>query len=502
MSPRRHLLWPALCLAFLAASPQPAQGADYHFSSRSALLATMQRNAVDPLLSFLPSQLSQELFGTESGAYDSHYLLAWLQVRGAVTFADRVSLVTTLDSTAVTWQYYGGTTGDAEFVGGDESPSFDGLDGGEALEKVAFVRELYAEAVLGDEGALSLSLGHRRTRYVGGFFHDDYGTGAAAGWDFWTGGAWTATLTASATMPYRYLPEIRPNLLLSQVSVALRDPLFESVEVGVLFLRDRAGIVHGQLRRGRAMDLLANAHYQEAIDTWMAADAELPVDLGTLYGEMRLDLSFAVLHGLAALQWGKGHHQPPPPGRAPRPGPGTPAGDGGETTLTLAGHMVLAELMITAGEAFTVTPFVLSVSGLSGPLAQDENRLSVFVSLVPYVSGYATIALTGGLGDFYSARSADLLGMGTGGLAATGIAVNADFGERVSYGASLALLGSNRPADSHFGGSYGVELDNRVAIELGAGFQAHLELDLLLPGDYFPGSELMVVGTGGVRHAF
>ena len=78
------------------------QGADFQMRVRTALQATGQYNAVDPLLSFLPADLADSLFAADSGNYDTQYLLAWLQVRGALTLANKVSIVATLDSTAVT----------------------------------------------------------------------------------------------------------------------------------------------------------------------------------------------------------------------------------------------------------------------------------------------------------------------------------------------------------------------------------------------------------------
>jgi hypothetical protein len=485
-----------------------AQGADFQLRVRTALQANGQVNAVDPLLSFLPADLAASLFATDSGNYDTQYMLAWLQVRGALTFADRVSVVATVDSTAVTWEYFEGPTGAAEFTA-DESPLFDGLSASEALEKVAFVREFYVESVLGKEQQIYLSAGKRRSQLLGGFFYDDYGLDWSVAWDFWSHEALVAQVRAFAILPYRYLPESDGDLFIAGGELRLKDMLFESIAIGGFYLRDRGGAVNSLLRQGHATDLLAAQQVPEGLNIYFSeSSGEALVDLGTIWLEIRLDLSVAILHSLVALQIGSGDF----PVQGQKRGRRSP-GEGGEpppqpelsselSGVSFQGHLALLEAIFPVVKGVSVTPFLLSLSGVDHDQASMDRKFTSFISLIPYVQGYATIFLTGGFGELYSGRDIELIGMGTGGLAAVGTTVRADFGPRVSCGLSAALLSQNRPDQGFFGGHYGIEVDSHISVALGAGLLARGELDLLVPGEYFPSDSAMVMGIVGVRGEF
>ncbi len=502
----------AICIAtFLSLAlltPAGAVGADFELRIRTALQANGQHNAVDPLLSFLPPDLAASLFASESGNYDTQYLLAWLQVRGALTLADRVSIVATVDSTAVTWEYFKGPSGEASLTP-EEGPLYDGLSGSDALEKVAFVREFYVESVLGNEQQVFLSAGKRRSRLLGGFFYDDYGLDGSASWDFWSHEALVAQVKVFAILPYRYLPETDVDLLITGGELRLKDMLFESIAIGGFYLRDRGGAVHFLLRQGHATDLLATNQVPEGLNVYLTEDpAESSVDLGTMWLEVRLDLSVAIFHTLVALQIGSGEFpiQGQPPDAFGRPPYGKEPWESWKSTGTggvdFQGHLALIEAIFPVVSGVSVTPFLLSVSGVDHEKASKDRRFTAFLSLIPYVQGYATIFLTGGFGELYSGRDVELLGMGTGGLAAVGTSMRADIGSRVSCGASVALLGQNRPDQGFFGGQYGFEVDSHVTVALAAGLVARAELDILAPGDYFPSDSAMVVGIAGVRGEF
>ncbi len=301
--------------------------------------------------------------------------------------------------------------------------------------------------------------------------------------------------------------------------VALRDLLFESIRVGGFYLRDRGNAIHDLLRQGHATDLLADEMTAQGLEAYFSdGSTDAPVDLGTFYLEGTLDLDIGIFHGLVALQVGRGEFPVPPgdaagqtaaPGSGPRPdGPplrpvsGAEAGPMQSREVDFLGHLALAEMVFAVLPGISVTPYLLSISGLEQGSAGEAGRFTGVCSLVPYVKGYATILLTGGFGELYSGRNQELLGMGTGGLAALGTSINADVGRRVSLGLSGTLLGSNRSSDSFVHGNYGVELDSVVKVALWPGFQAHVEVDLLIPGDYFPTRDVMGVGVAGVRGAF
>ncbi len=494
-------------LAMLMLATGNADGADFELRARTALQATGQHNAVDPLLSFLPPELATSLLSAQSGNYDTHYLLAWLQVRGALTLADRVSIVGTIDSTAITWEYFAGSTGDAEFTS-SQTPLFDGLSGAEALEKAAFVREFYLESVLGSRQQFLVSAGKRRTRLLGGFFYDDYGLDASLAWDFWSHEDLVAQFKAYAILPYRYLPETDSDLLIAGGELRLKDMLFESVAIGGFYLRDRSGAIHSLLRQGHATDLLAAQQVPEGLNIYLSdSPGTPPADLGTVWLELRLDLSVAILHSLVALQVGSG--QFPEQGQQRGSDAPLPPGEAAwqqqppvSRRVEFQGHLALLEAVFPVARGFSITPFVLSVSGVDHQQASQERRFTAFLSLIPYVQGYATIFLTGGFGELYTGRNIELIGMGTGGLAAVGTAMRADLGSRFSCGLSAALLGQNRPDQGFFGGHYGTEFDSHASLALSAGFSARAELNLLVPGNYFPAESVMVVGTAGVRGEF
>jgi hypothetical protein len=498
----------AILLGLGTVTLSSAHGADFQLRVRTALQANGQHNAVDPLLSFLPPDLAASLFASDSGNYDTQYLLAWLQVRGALTFADRISFVATVDSTAVTWEYFEGPSGDADFTAG-ESPSFDGLSGTEALEKIAFVREFYVESVLGKEQQIYLSVGKRRTQLLGGFFYDDYGLDGSVAWDFWSHEALVAQVRGFAILPHRYLPETDGDLLIAGGELRLKDMLFESIAIGGFYLRDRGGAVQSLLRQGHATDLLAARQVPEGLNVYLSdSPGEAPVDLGTMWLEVRLDLSVAIFHSLVALQVGSGQfpvqaqkreqRSPGRRGEPPRQSQPSPQ----SSSVDFQGHLALVEAIFPVVRGVSLTPFLLTVSGVDHDQATQDRKFTSFISLIPYVQGYATIFLTGGFGELYSGRNIELIGMGTGGLAAVGTTMRADLGARVSCGFSAALLSQNRPDLGFFSGHYGVEFDSHVSVALGQGLLARGELDLLLPGEYFPSDSAMVMGIVGVRGEF
>ncbi len=383
------------------------------------------------------------------------------------------------------------------------------MSGTEALEKIAFVREIYVESVLGSEDQLFLSVGKRRSRLLGGFFYDDYGLDGSVAWDFWSHEALVAQVRAFAILPYRYLPETGDELLIAGGELRLKDMLFESIAIGGFYLRDRGGAVQSLLKQGHATDLLAAQQVPEGLNIYLSdSPGAAPVDLGTMWIEVQLDLSVAILHTLVALQIGSGEFPVQGPKQEqPRQGPGgAPQQQALPTTepskVDFQGHFALVEAVFPVVRGVSITPFVLSVSGVDHDQATLDRRFTAFISLIPYVQGYATIFLTGGFGELYSGRDIELIGMGTGGLAAVGTTMRADLGSRVSCGLSAALLGQNRPDQGFFGGHYGVEVDSYIAVALGAGLLARGELDLLVPGDYFPSDSAMVVGILGVRGEF
>lgn len=454
--------------------------AEFDFSGGYALRLYGEKNNIEPVLSFFPQKLLSDVGGAST--YDLYYGLLWAYGRMGVSFGDSVSLVTTVDSGVMTWQF--------DESAEDPQPAFDGMSFGDAAESVVFVREAYLEWGAGDNLELIATVGKKRTRLLDGLYYDDFGFTAGFTWDFWEGFGSTAEAAAQVLIPYHYFADVSTDLLVTDLSVSLREFPFDSLTGGVMWARDRADLTVSMVTEVLATELAANQAWKqffEVASTEFSAD----MDIYTFYGSASLYLGDFLLSGLFAAQWGSGDvwpSEPPPGGPVPKP-----------IRASIDAHLASLELAAPLSSTVTLTPFLLLVSGRT-PGNTGSVEFTQFMTLVPYVE-HLSIFL-GGMNQLLTRREFGLLGMGSGGVTATGLQAEYQLSERLQFGQAVALLSTNRPRDSAVEGNYGVEVDNSLRLNLVDALEVKMEFDVLFPGDYFADDVPVLKGIAGLEGSF
>ena len=478
---RRH--W-KVCLAALMAVviglSGEVRGAEFDFSGGYALRVYGEKNNIDPLLSFFPQKLLSDMGGAST--YDLYYGLLWAYGRMGVSFWDSVSLVSTVDSGVMTWQF--------DDSAQNPQPAFDGMTLKAATKNMVFVREAYLEWGVGDNLEMITTVGKKRTRLLDGLYYDDFGFKAGFAWDFWEGLGSTAEAAAQVLIPYHYFDDVTTDLMVMDASLSLREFPFDSLTGGVIWTRDRADLTVSMVREVLAAELAANQAWQQFFNV-AAADFTGDMDVYTFYGAARLSLGDFMLSGLFAAQWGSGDVVPasPPEGVVvPKP-----------KQARIDAHLTSLELEAPLSSRVTLTPFFLLVSGMT-PGKTGDFEFTQFMTLVPYVE-HLSIFL-GGMNQLLTRREFGLLGMGSGGVSATGLLAEYRLTDRVQYGQSAAVLSTNRPRDRMLQGNYGVEVDNTLRVHLVEALEMKLEFDVLFPGDYFTEDVPVLKGIAGLEGSF
>jgi len=345
---RRLTKWGAAFLATLVMGSVVAEvsAAEFDFSGGYALRVYGEKNNIDPVLSFFPKMLLDDMGG--SSTYDLYYGLLWAYARMGATFGDSVSLVSTVDSGVMTWQFDDSAT--------DPQPAFDGMSFQDAAKSAVFVREAYLEWGLGDNLEFIATAGKKRTRLLEGLYYDDFGFTAGFTWDFWEGFGSTAEAAARVLIPYHYFDDVSTDLMVTDLSVSLREFPFDSLTGGVIWARDRADLTVSMVTEVLATELAANQAWQQFFNV-ASADFSADMDVYTFYGSASLCLGDFLLSGLFAAQWGSGDVWPaePPPGVAvPKP-----------KRASIDAHLASVELTAPVSSRVTLTPFLLLVSGMT-----------------------------------------------------------------------------------------------------------------------------------------
>ena len=476
-----RVLWttaflPAIIL--LAGGPaREAWSADFEIKGGATFRGYLERNNLDAFFSFLPPPLAEGLFGYSEEDRDSQYLLLWAYARGALTVADRASFVLSADSGVWTWQ-----PGDDTYSHGI---ALEGMDPKEGAKKIVFVREAYAEWGIGEDYELLLSVGKRRTVLLDGLYYDDYGFAASVDWRIWEGQGSSLRTIATALVPYHYWDEFDADLLVSDVKFALSEFPIDTVTVGFMWTRDRAGLGASMIQDILLSDSMSVANWE------MAANLSGVVFGGnlntyTFYGSATLDLGIAELTAVYAMQWGRG-----------RIGP-LKAETWKDTRLE--GHLLYLDVGIEILPSLEVMPFFLLASGVTPETAPDF-RFTHFSSLVPYFP-HVSIFFSGGLNASLTNRQFGLLGVGSAGVSAAGLLAAFSHGDWITVTQAATVLSSNRPKESLVSGNYGLELDTSISFAFWDGVTARLEFDVLFPGDYFTADDPVFRTIAGLDAEF
>ncbi|HET8723478.1 MAG TPA: hypothetical protein VFM53_04680 [Anaeromyxobacteraceae bacterium] len=360
--------------------------------------------------------------------------------------------------------------------------------------QTAFIRQLYAEVVAGRAGAFHARLGRQRLRVADGFVYDDWGLGLDLDLDLGAIGPPFA-FSASVFYPSRAWPTGTAWKYPVVAATAEWTPsLGEWVGVWGAWSRDASGDAASVLRQGlvqnQVLELLQTSPGSAA---YRAASRRLAVlqnasttgtsNLGWLGASGRLDLA-----GWGDVRFTLG---------AAFGTVGSAAGAaGGSASVPVLGWLATARLTAQPGGGWTLSPFLIWLTGDSLPSTQQilsgSGTWNGFLAISPYVTA-TNLFFQGGISESYADRRTSGSGVNARGVVAPGIQVGFTPGHGVDLVAKAAWLWADEA--SGFGGvSYGPEVDLNASWSPWRWLAVLAEADVLALGNFFP--------QGGVARRF
>jgi hypothetical protein len=156
------------------------------------------------------------------------------------------------------------------------------------------------------------------------------------------------------------------------------------------------------------------------------------------------------------------------------------------------GWLLSARLTVQPGSGFTVSPFLVWLTGDSPPssqqIASGSGSWGGFLAISPYITA-TNLFFQGGIAESYADRRASGSGVNARGVVAPGVQVGWTPGHGFDATLKAAWLWADQP--SGFGGSsYGPEVDLNLSWSPWRWLSVLAEADLLAMGDFFPGQGL------------
>jgi hypothetical protein len=358
--------------------------------------------------------------------------------------------------------------------------------------QTAFIRQLYADVTAGRAGAFHARLGRQRLRIADGLVYDDWGLGLDLDLDV---GAFGPPLAFSASVfyPSRAWPT-GSAWKYPAVSFTAEWTPSPSEWLGVWGAwssdpsGDASAILQQGLVEGQVVEITATTPGSvpyRAASRRLAALLDPPAARGTSLGwagvSGRLEISsWSEARFTAGASFGK---------------VGTVALAGGVATPTevsTLGWLLSARLTAQPGSGFTLSPFVIWLTGDSPPSSQQllagSGSWGGFLAISPYVTA-TNLFFQGGISESYADRRTSGSGVNARGVIAPGIQVGWTPGHGFDATLKAAWLWADQP--SGFGGSsYGPEVDLNLSWSPWRWVSVLLEADLLAMGDFFPGQGL------------
>lgn len=362
----------------------------------------------------------------------------------------------------------------------------------EELRETLLVREAYASYAFGRAGFASAWAGRRRLEVGDGLVHDDYVTGLGAELDLGAiGPRWRVGLAAFQAT--RDLPgslrRVTPMLV---ARADFLPSLFERAGLFAALLLERDG--GAELLRAPLAERLLVALREAAPGT--AAYRRLSRDLArTLSERLEGDATLGWLGTSGSLLPARGHRLAWTAAVLAGEVRSVTAPDGDGEPLVVSGEVGLRGRMAAVrwntdlGERVAAGASLLYLSGGALPAGSEGAPAGAtyrgFLGVAPFVTE-TNLFFGGGLSESFASRELTGPGVSGRGVIAPGVNLVVDPTSDLSVEARATFLASD--ASGPLGGRrYGTELDLELTyaprdwIVLGA------ELDVLLPGDFFPG---------------
>jgi len=488
-----RILWTILAFSLLAAIPSAARG-DGALSAGVTIRGVLEMDHLNPELLWDP--LSEKWSFDEYGQpiLADQYPLVWAWVAGWWAPVDWLTLHGTVDPGVVQYRS-ASTTLDTPLFG--EIPikeyehrwTIDGMSPEDSLQATGLVREAAVHMDLGRDGFLEISGGKERVRIGDGWIYDDWGFSARVRAHLSRLDAPRFVPWLGVVFPYRYwddLGDVGDRLMALNMGMEWRPGPFDSITLEMAWLRDRARQVGTLLANVFVADEVSKGHQLVALELY-GLEPAIEADLLWVRLSGEVLLREVLLTGTFIFQYGEAYLDPESPAKADKR-IRMPAFAGGlDAVLPLDGGRWIPGL------------FAVAVQGVDGDLDLEGASVSlpIFVSLVPYLH-HTALLFSGGLDAALASRQSTIMGLDGRGIIAAGVSLTWRPDDQVYAHATAApawSVGRSPWTGDRF---VGVEVDLRATFELGAGFSAELENDILAGGGYHRDDPLMWRFLGGV----
>jgi hypothetical protein len=374
-------------------------------------------------------------------------------------------------------------------VNGSAGLTSNGQAFSQEASQTTFVRQLYADFTAGRAGAFHARLGRQRLRIADGFVYDDWGLGLDVDLDLGALGPPFA-VSASVFYPSRSWPSGSAWRYPAVSFVAEWTPsLSQWLGIWGAWSSDPTGDASTVLRQGlvegQVVELTSTAPGSAA---YRAASRRLAA-LVSAPPAGNTSLGWAGASGrLEIADWGEVRFT----AGASFGSVGTVAATGGvaaPVTVPTLGWLVSARLTAQPGAGFTLSPFLVWITGDSPPSSQavleGTGSWGGFLAISPYVTA-TNLFFQGGIAESYADRRATGSGVNARGVVAPGLQVGWMDGHGLEATLKAAWLWADQP--SGFGGSsYGPEVDLNLSWSPWRWLAILAEGDLLALGDFFQG---------------
>jgi hypothetical protein len=374
--------------------------------------------------------------------------------------------------------------------GSTVEPEVDGvaLNGqpvGDELRSLSIVREL--SITLGKQ-AFEVELGRLRATVAEGLVYDDFGTGARARLDLAEAGSIPLHAELVATTVGQRTSRLQENPMLA-LEIAYDASLLESIGVFAALASDKSGALSDVLRssvaeRHLAMPVALNALF---------SDDKGHGQIGYLGAHAQLLVaSKLLLRATAVLSTGAFSLTIP-----------QASGQSAQQKIEVRSGAADVELHYTLSSKLDLATYAFALSGDDSPTGA-KSTYHAFIGLAPYWV-WTGLFFSGGLNQSLLANRAAAAGVNGHGVIGAGPAIEWSDAHGSAELRVIWLEAIAPPPAAPYGGSgraYGLEADLHGQWKATRWLSAGAELDVLIPGNYFPENTIAYRMLGLVSVAY
>ncbi|HEX7481118.1 MAG TPA: hypothetical protein VF331_25160 [Polyangiales bacterium] len=349
--------------------------------------------------------------------------------------------------------------------------TINGSRGLHEVQSLAIVREL---SVTVGKPAFDVELGRFRSTLAEGLVYDDFGTGARASVDFQELGLMPVRAELLASTVGQRVKSVESNPMLA-LRVEYAPSLLDTLGFFVAVARDRNGALSDVLRSSmaeRVLDTPERLHALFAQDQGHGQIAYLGADTQLVLAKALLLKASAVISG-GQFTLAVANLQNPT--------------QNDQASIVVRGAAANAELHYGLGRKVDLAGYAFVLSGGSPPTG-NHDTYDAFIGLAPYWV-WTGLFFSGGLNQSLLANRAAAAGIHGHGVAGIGPGIELRQGRGLLEMRAIWLQALAAPPPQPIGGTgnaYGLEVDLRAQWNPWRFLGVGAELDVLVPGTYFP----------------